>query len=324
MARGAVRNTGAVSDLRLLVNDAVFAVRAALLCQRNGQLLVEAGDYPFRNLPGGALHTGETLAQGAAREWLEETGVPAGPLALAGLVENFFTLKGRRWHELGVYYHVPAPDALPVTAFRVADQAANHLEWTDPHAESGTPIYPTAALPLLGVPEGEFRHVIHHEGASVPGPDLRLDVHGTEVQVRVHLLFVQDGHLLTNTVPGSGFWFLPGGSVQLHEDSRSAAHREFFEETGVPAASARLVGLIEGFDPARGRQQLGLCYLVEATGQLPSEGSRVRDAGQLAFQWVPLETLEARPVHPRGLSGLLDVPAGRVGHLVEEWPVRPG
>ena len=130
----------------------------------------------------------------------------------------------------------------------------------------------------------------------------------------MHLLHVQGGHLLTNTVPGSGFWFLPGGTAALNEDSHAAALREFREETGIAAASARLVGISEGFDRAGHRQQLGLCYRVEAARPLPPHAYPVQDHAELELGWVPLSEVDRLPVHPVGLGRMLAAGPGEVVH----------
>lgn len=304
-----------MTDLRTPLGDHMFAVRSVLLCQRDSQVLLETGPYPFRNFPGGAAKLGETLREAAAREWQEETGLAAGELRPVALVENFFELQGQQWHELGFYYAVTAPADWPSESLAHLDHADNRLEWGAPD-DSGPPIYPAPALAALNVPKGEFLHLINPEGQPSTGPDLRFNLHGTGVQVRVHLLYVQDGCLLTNKVPNSGYWFLIGGSVAVGEDSHAAALREFYEETGVQATSARLVGLTEAFDHAEQRQQLGLCYLVEAAQPLPLHPRPVADHAELWLEWVPLGELQARRVLPLGLERMLSVPMGRIEHFV--------
>ena len=197
------------------------------------------------------------------------------------------------------------------------DHPANFLHWVDPVSPE-QPIYPAPALALLDTPAGEFRHFINHEGTPALGRDLRFEFGGHGVQLRVSLLYVQDGQLLTNTVPGSGFWFLPGGTVALNEDSRAAARREFREETGGEVASLRLVGISEGFDRAGRRQQLGLCYRVEAARPLPRHAYPVQDCSELELGWVPLPEVDARPVHPLGLGRMLAAGPGEVVHDVWE------
>ena len=135
--------------------------------------------------------------------------------------------------------------------------------------------------------------------------DLRFEVGSTRFQVRVHLLHMREDHLLVVTLPDSTFWFLPGGTVQTGETLSEAAAREWQEETGTEATALRLAGIVEGFDRPGRRQQLGFCFLVEASG-LPSGSFPVRDEPTLRAEWVPLAELETRPVHPVGLRVLLD------------------
>mgnify|MGYP002652193619 CR=1 FL=1 len=108
------------------------------------------------------------------------------------------------------------------------------------------------------------------------------------------------------------------------QDSLTAALREFHEETGIQARGARLVGITEGFDRITGRQQLGLCYRMESAEGLPVTSFPVQDTESLELQWIPLEEIDSRAVHPLGLSKMLDVPDGKIEHSVLEWTVTLG
>ena len=54
-------------------------------------LLIQRADSRLWAMPGGALEVGETPAEGVTREVLEETGVQAEPLALAGVFDSRFS-----------------------------------------------------------------------------------------------------------------------------------------------------------------------------------------------------------------------------------------
>lgn len=148
-------------DIRLPVDGTIFALRAGILCIRDGKLLVVSGDgFDFRYLPGGAVAAGEDSAQAAAREWTEETGLPPGPLHLAGVIENFFTLNGQTCHEIGFFYRMDAPEHWPGTLTTLLDQNDQRLEWLPLAELDAARVSPTVIRELLNVPPGEVRHLV--------------------------------------------------------------------------------------------------------------------------------------------------------------------
>jgi ADP-ribose pyrophosphatase YjhB (NUDIX family) len=66
-----------------------FAVGdAAIIDDAGRMLLIQRADNGKWAMPGGAFEVGETPAQGAVREALEETGVYCEPIALAGVFDS--------------------------------------------------------------------------------------------------------------------------------------------------------------------------------------------------------------------------------------------
>lgn len=148
-------------DLRLpLPGGGLLALRVALLCVDAGRLLV-AWDrrYPdFLALPGGAVQAGESSEAAARREWREETGLDAGGLHLAGIVENFFVWENAPAHELGFCYRI-APAAFPVSG-PVLDNPDVELRWLPLPELPANTVYPLCLPGLLAVQAGEVQHFV--------------------------------------------------------------------------------------------------------------------------------------------------------------------
>lgn len=151
-------------DLRLsLPGGGLLALRVALLCVDADRLLV-CWDrrYPdFLAMPGGAVQAGESSEAAARREWREETGLDAGDLRLAGIVENFFVWENAPAHELGFYYRV-TPPALPLPG-PVLDNPDVELRWLPLAELPENTVYPLCLPELLGVPDGRVRHFVVDE-----------------------------------------------------------------------------------------------------------------------------------------------------------------
>lgn len=81
----------AIETLRatLFAHPAPFPVSDAAVIDAAGRiLLIRRADNALWAMPGGALDVGETPAQGAVREVLEETGVACEPIALVGIHDS--------------------------------------------------------------------------------------------------------------------------------------------------------------------------------------------------------------------------------------------
>jgi ADP-ribose pyrophosphatase YjhB (NUDIX family) len=100
-----------------------FNYRVAGIAYRNGAVLLQRldGDDNWF-LPGGRIEMLETATAALAREIGEEFGVEPQIGTLLWVVENFFTLDGRNFHELGLYFTIELPETVPTDGeFKVVE-----------------------------------------------------------------------------------------------------------------------------------------------------------------------------------------------------------
>ncbi len=96
------------------VGARVFNHRAAGIALRDGHVLIcREDDDPYTLLPGGRIEFGEDSRTSITREIEEEMKAPGEVGRLLFTAENFFERDGRQFHELGVYYEITPPAAVP-------------------------------------------------------------------------------------------------------------------------------------------------------------------------------------------------------------------
>lgn len=119
-----------------------FQVRAgALIFQQDHLLVHRACTDTYWSLPGGRVEFHESAAEALAREMQEELGQSATVGPLHFIIENFFSLAGRRTHELGFYFsaHLSAP--LPFDAHEIIHRVRDgetdlEFRWVRPAPET--------------------------------------------------------------------------------------------------------------------------------------------------------------------------------------------
>jgi 8-oxo-dGTP pyrophosphatase MutT (NUDIX family) len=151
-------------------------------------------------------------------------------------------------------------------------------------------------------------------------------IKGQRFNFRVAGIIVADGHVLVCREDDDAYCMLPGGRIELGEDSRLSLAREIAEELALPAEIGALRATSESFyhREAQDFHELGFFYTVELPGQGPDGNSpwlKRRDEGHdLSFYWLPLEggALEAFNLLPRWLPGFLrDLPPA-LTHVIDD------
>jgi 8-oxo-dGTP diphosphatase len=89
-----------------------------------------------------------------------------------------------------------------------------------------------------------------------------------------------------------GSWGLPGGARDSHEDVVAAALREAAEEVGLDPAEVAVTGSTVGVDHVEWQYTYVIAWAQD------SVGVHVRNDESDEVRWVPLDEVEALPLHP--------------------------
>ena len=135
---------------------------------------------------------------------------------------------------------------------------------------------------------------------------------------RVSGLLIKDNKLLVVKINNNSFYCLPGGHVELMEDSQTAIIREFKEETLIDARVEKLLFMTENFFKS-GKyncHEIGMYYLLSADSVVIDDFQREeheRDGvTKLTFKWLDINNLEN--VKPEFLKEKLNL--NNIKHLV--------
>lgn len=146
--------------------DICFNLRTAGVAYRDGCVLFQRViglDLWF--LPGGRVEFMESAAQALEREIEEELGVRAEVDRLLWVVENFFAMDGRRYHELGLYFAISLPTTLPMDGEFPAYEPNVELfmRWLPMSEIPRLHVVPKFLKEALVNPPATPQHIVHSE-----------------------------------------------------------------------------------------------------------------------------------------------------------------
>lgn len=146
--------------------------------------------------------------------------------------------------------------------------------------------------------------------------DVKIDCAEGKFKFRVCGIVRVNNKYLTVKIQNNDFFCLPGGHVELGEDTDTAVLREMKEELGYEVKIVRLVSIIQNFFKAKdGRQfhELGYYYIVEPVNinevNLEDYVRMENDKGEmkrLEFKWFTLDELNNTRFLPEILKSKLE------------------
>jgi 8-oxo-dGTP pyrophosphatase MutT (NUDIX family) len=151
-------------------------------------------------------------------------------------------------------------------------------------------------------------------------------IEGQRFNFRVAAVIIVDGHVLVCREDDDTYCMLPGGRVELGEDSRLSLQREIAEELDLPAEIGIILATSESFyyREEQDFHEVGFLYAVTLPGQGPNGTSpwltRHDEGHELKFYWLPLagEALENFNLLPRFVPGFLRNLPTALRHIVHD------
>ncbi|MGX4687348.1 NUDIX hydrolase [Vagococcus sp. JNUCC 83] len=97
-----------MQDIRVVIGDSKFDVRACGILRQEGCVLTTIESDGTKTLPGGAVKIGETSEQAVIREFKEEAGMTISVDSLLSVIENRFMYEEKPYQQIIFVYEVSA------------------------------------------------------------------------------------------------------------------------------------------------------------------------------------------------------------------------
>lgn len=148
--------------------------------------------------------------------------------------------------------------------------------------------------------------------------DIKVKENGYEFKYRVCGLLKHGDKYLVVRMNDNPFYCLPGGHVELGEDTETAVRREMEEELGFKVNPTKLIAVNQNFYFKRDNtkmHEVGFYYIVEAVN--PSDVIKTDyereelDKGKiihLEFKWLKLEDFKNVSFRPEFLKDIIEKP----------------
>ncbi len=127
--------------------------------------------------------------------------------------------------------------------------------------------------------------------------DISMDLGGYRINLRVGAIVSRGDNVLICRARTENWWYLPGGRVKVHENSREAITRELREEIGDQFRILRPIVCAENFFGLDGVSFHEVCTFYEAEWLGGDEIIGLEGADEV-FAWIPRTGVTAIDLKP--------------------------
>lgn len=128
--------------------------------------------------------------------------------------------------------------------------------------------------------------------------DISISYKDSKFKYRVSGILLKDNKLLTVKINNNDFYCLPGGHVEIMEDTKEAVIREFKEETKLNINVERLLYITENFFTSNNClcHELGFYYLLNTNDEIEIKDFDIvendnNEIVNLKFKWMDIDNL---------------------------------
>lgn len=141
--------------------------------------------------------------------------------------------------------------------------------------------------------------------------DIKIDNYSGNFKFRVNGILMHNDEVLVVKMENNPFYCLPGGHVQMGEDSENAVIREIKEETGYDTHINKLISTTENFFVRKNGKkihELGFYYLLNLDDKekIKNKEYEMKEDNEeninLHFKWIPIKELENINFRPQELK----------------------
>ena len=141
--------------------------------------------------------------------------------------------------------------------------------------------------------------------------DITIDVENYKLNIRAAVVIIHNNKVLTHRNINSNHYSLPGGRVEIGENSADTIKREISEEMGKKIEITGYISTIENFFEMKGSKYHEIMFvhkiefINEEDKKIEYAMKNIEGKDYLQYEWIELDRIDEYPLLPRAVKDVL-------------------